>query len=289
MKPPSMRASIPETGPPPIKDVAGKVAFITGGSSGIGLGIARAYAMAGTKVVLGYRTQAHADEAMLHFSGASDCVHALRVDVTDRHAMEQAALEVVRMLGKVHVLVNNAGVQSPAPLSTMSYEEWDRLMSVNLGGIFNGIRAFLPHIEQHGEGGHVITTASILGLFTPGAGYGAYCASRFAAVALMESLRAELHGSNIGVSVVCPGLVKSNLEASLKDSSAASDPLEIGRLVLRGMQNNDLYILTHPEFNPIIQSRNDAILASTPNDLHPSDERHALASSILQSSLYFKQ
>jgi NAD(P)-dependent dehydrogenase (short-subunit alcohol dehydrogenase family) len=160
---------------------------------------------------------------------------------------------------------------------------------VNVGGVINGIRAFLPRIRQHGEGGHIIATASILGLFTMGASCSAYCASKSAVVALMESLRCELNGSNIGVSVLCPGVVKSNLESALKDLEWASDPFEIGRLALRGMLNNDLYILTHPEFNAVIQCRNDAIIASTPKDLRPSDERTAIAQALLQRSIYLAE
>lgn len=270
----------------PMKNVEGKVAFVTGGASGIGLGIVCAFLEAGMKIVIGDSNRHHLDSAVNYFGDKEDRVRAILVDITDRRAMRNAATEVVKTFGKVHVLVNNAGVQNPSTLSNMSYEEWDKLMGVNVGGIFNGIHSFLPSIKQHGEGGQVITTASILGLFTVGNGYGAYCASKFAAVAMMESLRAELSESNIGVSVVCPGLVKSNLEESLKNSKVASDPQEIGRLVLRGIQKNDLYILTHPEFNAIIHRRNDAIMAYTPKDVHPSDERNAVAQSLLQNSLY---
>ena len=270
-----------------MKEIAGKVAFITGGSSGVGLGISRACMEAGMKVAIGYRTDAHVDQAMRQLAGAGSRIHPICVDVTDREAMANAAKEVVAVFGKVHVLVNNAGVQNPAPLSAMSYAEWDALMSVNVGGIFNGVQAFLPHLRQHGEGGHIVATSSIVGLFTAGARYAAYCASKFATVAMMESLRAELAPSNIGVSVVCPGPVKSNLEAFLQNFPLASDPLDIGRLVLKGMQNNDLYILTHPEFNVVVQHRNDMIMASCPPDVQPSEEKKALAKSVLERSIYF--
>lgn len=270
----------------PMKDVAGKVAFITGGSSGIGLGIARAFADAGMNVAIGYRGQKHLDEAMAVLKSAGDRIHAIGVDVTDRPGMERAAAETVKVFGKVHVIVNNAGVQNPVSLGAMSYQDWDTLMRVNVDGVFNGVHAFLPHIKAHGEGGQVVTTASILGLFTVGGGYSAYCASKFAAVAMMESLRAELADANIGVSAFCPGLVKSNLEAGIKDSPLASDPLEIGQLVLRGIRRNDLYILTHPEFEPIINCRNEALGASSPKDLHPSDARITVADSLADSSVY---
>jgi NAD(P)-dependent dehydrogenase (short-subunit alcohol dehydrogenase family) len=238
------------------------------------------------RVVIGYRTTEHLEEAMKYLEGPNDRIRGICVDVIDRPGMERAAEETVKTFGKVHVLVNNAGVQNPAILGNTSYAEWDRLIGVNLTGVFNGIRAFVPHIKAHGEGGQVIATSSIVGLFVGGAGYGAYCSSKFAVMGLMESLRAELADTNIGVSVFCPGVVKSNLEANLKDFPAASDPLEIGQLVLQGMYNNDLYILTHPEFEPVMQLRHEALIASLPKDLCPSEARVAVAHAMLRNSIY---
>jgi NAD(P)-dependent dehydrogenase (short-subunit alcohol dehydrogenase family) len=270
-------------------DLGGKVAFVTGGASGIGLGIASAFLEAGMNVAIGDSSREHLDQAVACLRRAQCRVRPILVDVTDRKAMESAAAETAGVFGKVHVVVNNAGVQNPAPLSQTSYEDWDKIIAVNVSGVFNGIRAFLPHMRQHGEGGHLVTTASILGLFTAGANYGAYCASKFAAVAMMETLRAELAESNVGVSVLCPGQVRSNLEEFLKHSAVASDPIDIGRLVLRGVRNNDLYILTHPEFADFIQARSSAIMASMPADVCPSDERRALAQSALRTSIYLTE
>jgi NAD(P)-dependent dehydrogenase (short-subunit alcohol dehydrogenase family) len=270
----------------PMKDVEGKVAFITGGSSGIGLGIARACAEAGMKVAFGYRTKTHAEEALAQLGNAA--VHAICVDVTDRPGMRSAAAEVVRVFGKVHVLFNNAGVQNPSTLSKMLADQWDRLMDVNVHGVFNGIQAFLPHIMQHGEGGHIVATSSIVGLFTAGESYAAYCASKFAVVAMMESLRSELSPSNVGVSVLCPGPVKSNLEEFLRNYELASDPLEIGRLTLQGIRNNDLYILTHPEFNTVVQCRNDTIVGSCSRSARPTAARKALVESVLARTVYHR-
>lgn len=272
-----------------MNDVEGKVAFVTGGASGIGFGIVRSCLDAGMKVVIGDSSFERLQDAAERLGQGADRAHSVVVDVTDRQAMEQAAAEVVRVFGKVHVLVNNAGVQNPSPLSNMSYEDWDRLMRVNVDGVFNGIHAFLPHMRRHGEGGHVIATSSVLGLITVGENYAAYCASKFAVVAMMEALRAELLGSSIGVSVLCPGPVKTSLEASLKNSELALDPLEVGRLVVRGMCRNDLYILTHPEFSPVIQCRSDAIVAATLADAHPGDGRQALAEETLQRSIYLAE
>jgi NAD(P)-dependent dehydrogenase (short-subunit alcohol dehydrogenase family) len=283
----------------PLKEVEGKVAFITGGSSGIGLGIARAFADVGMKIVIGYRSKIHLDEALQYLDAASSRIHAINVDVTDRPGMEAAASETVQTFGKIHVLVNNAGVGVVKPVTLTTYDDWDWLIRTNLTGVFNGIHAFLPQIQTHGEGGQIITTASVMGLFTA-MGHGLYSASKFAVVGLMEALRLELLESNIGVSVFCPGNVWTKLGDSSRnrpgdkseDSAQqagkakhiinmsrtdgpdrAMDPLDAGRLVLRGMRDNDLYILSHPEFEPMIRERHQAIESSTPVDLQAPDAR----------------
>lgn len=288
----------------PMQEVGGKVAFITGGSSGIGLGIARAFAAAGMKVAIGYRTEKHLHEAMALFDKSAEQVHAIKIDVTDRLAVAKAAEKVVKAFGKVHVLVNNAGVAQYGPLSTATYDDWDFQMNVNLDGVFNGIKSFLPHIQAHGEGGQVITTSSIRGLST-GANSGIYSATKYAVVGLMEALRPELAAANIGVSAFCPGLVMSNIQESrrnrpadlsntaqridpqseakgrelLHDPQRAMDPLDAGRLVLRGMRNNDLYILTHPEYEKTLRERNEAIIASIPRDMQPTKASMAMVES----------
>jgi NAD(P)-dependent dehydrogenase (short-subunit alcohol dehydrogenase family) len=297
-----------------MKDVAGKVAFITGGTSGIGFGIAQVFIRAGMKVIIAGTSQERIAKALEHFAAAgySSSVHAVRVNVTDRPGLERAAAEAVQVFGKIHVLVNNAGVVIPATLSRTSYENWDWLMNVNLTGVFNGVHIFLPYIQAHGEGGQIMSTSSILGLFVSGSGeVAAYSASKFALVGMMEALRAELAGSAIGVSVICPGVVNSRLEeSSLRDISGdaaaagldselmertkrvredpnlSMGPLEMGELVLRGMRNNDLYILTHPEFEQVMRDRSEALLASLPRDRPPSAERLEMAHRITQKSIY---
>jgi NAD(P)-dependent dehydrogenase (short-subunit alcohol dehydrogenase family) len=276
----------------PMSEVAGKVAFITGGSSGIGLGIARAFAEAGMKVVICYRTAVHAETAMKSFKNPEGRVHAIKVDVTDRLGMDRAAAEAVRIFGKIHVLVCNAGVVGVAPLERTTYDDWDWMMGVNTNGVFNSIHSVLPYIRSNGDGGHVIATSSAFGLVAA-AGVACYAASKFAVVGMMECLRAELAGSDIGVSIYCPGMVTSsissanrnrpgNLPATGFDQRAldqagkvtpAMDSLEAGRLVLRGMRNNDLYILTHADFSEIIRHRSDALSASLPEDVHSTRVR----------------
>jgi len=199
-----------------MKDVEGKVAFITGGNSGIGLGIARACVDAGMKVVITYRTKSNLDDAMEHLKHAGDRVHAVNVDVTDRAAMEKAADETVKVFKKVHVIVNNAGVAVVGGLSKATYDDWDWAMGVNLNGVFNGIHTFLPRIQSHGEGGQVVATSSLAGLLGHGPA-AVYTATKFAVVGMMEALRAELDGTNIGVSVFCPGIVNTNIGKSARN------------------------------------------------------------------------
>jgi len=300
--------------PVPMKDVEGKVAFITGGDSGIGLGIARAFTDAGMKVAITYRTKAHLDDAMKYLGSAGSRVHAINLDVTDRAAMQSAAAETVRVFDKVHVLVNNAGVGIFGGLSTASYDDWDWGMGVNVTGVFNGIHSFVPRIKAHGEGGQIIATSSLAGVIAHGSA-GVYTASKFAVVGMMEALRHELADGNIGVSVFCPGIVNTNIGSSnrnrpstMADSGFKPDPqmmarmaeamkqmrgpppgmdaLEAGQRVLRGMRSNDLYILTTPEFEPEIRARGEALVASLPTDVNPTQARIAMGRMIVGKTAY---
>ena len=305
--------------PAPMRDVEGKVAFITGGDSGIGLGIARAFTDAGMKVVITYRTRSHLDEAMKLLAGAADRVHAINLDVTDRAGMEKAAAETIQVFGKVHVLVNNAGVAVIGGLSRASYEDWDWAMSVNAGGVFNGVRVFLPRMQAQGEGGQVVSVSSLAGLLGH-APAGVYTASKFAVVGMMEALRAELADANIGVTVFCPGIVNTNIGSSARNRPAGDaaaprvdpgfkldpammaqmqkamsqshgvppgmDPLDAGQRVLRAVRSNDLYVLTTPEFEPEFAARGEAIVASLPTDVSVSQPREMMGRMILGKTPY---
>jgi NAD(P)-dependent dehydrogenase (short-subunit alcohol dehydrogenase family) len=292
-----------------MKEVAGKVAFITGGASGMGLGMARAFSKAGMKVVIADVRRDHLDSAMEHFRGAESGVLPLQVDVADRAAMIRAADETERAFGKVHVLCNNAGVGIIGPLLDATYDDWDWGLSVNLGGVVNGVQTFLPRIRRHAEGGHIVTTASMSGLL--GGVAGIYVAAKYALVGFMETLRPELEPLNIGVSVFCPGLVNTNIhEVELlrperyadttykapaetraefmkaKILPAGMDPLEVGERVLRGIRRNDLYILTHPEYEPGLRERFAAILASFPIEGPPPPARVAAEAVVLRHPMF---
>ena len=300
--------------PVPMKDVEGKVAFITGGDSGIGLGVARACVDAGMKVVITYRTKSHLDEAMTYLQSAGNRVHAINVDVTDRPGMEKAAAETVQVFEKVHLLVNNAGVGVFGGLSTATYDDWDWGMGINVNGVFNGVRSFLPRIKAHGEGGQIVATSSLAGLLGHGPA-GVYTASKFAVVGMMEALRNELADGNIGVSVFCPGIVNTNIGSSnrnrpstladvgfkpdpkfmasmaaamkqMKGPPPGMDALEAGQRVLHGVRNNDLYILTTPEFEQEFRARGELIVASLPQDVNPTEARVTLGRMVLGKTVY---
>ncbi len=285
----------------PLADVAGKVAFVTGGSSGVGLGMARAFLAAGMKVAFTWRRSAHRDEA-LALLGADAAVHAIELDVTDRTAFARAADEAERVFGRVHLLACNAGVGIRAGAAEASFNDWDWGLGVNLGGVVNGIATLLPRMRAHGEGAHVLATASVAGLAVGGR-LGVYATAKFAVVGLMESLREELADQHVGVSVFCPGFVRSNLveterlrparfanEAAKASTTAYSaqeeavfrklmvlglDPLAAGERVLDGVRRNELYILTHAEFAPLVRARMDALMASFPRDGAPRGRAEA--------------
>jgi len=282
-----------------MKDLKGKVAFITGGASGIGLGIAKACAKYGMKVVIADKRQHALDEAMVYFKEKKLPVHPINLDVTDREAYARAADETERVFGKIHVLVNNAGV-GPAggPAETTTYKDWDYAVGVNLGGVINGVVTMLPRILKHGEGGHIVSTSSTLGVAAAG-GQITYCTTKFAVAGMMEALATELQDKNIGVSVLFPGPTRGNLGQSSFENRPAylrnegdtwppqgpppgrdarprrpieevqvafMDPVETGERVIRGIRRNDLFIHTHPEFREGYIARHDAIIRAIPNE-----------------------
>jgi NAD(P)-dependent dehydrogenase (short-subunit alcohol dehydrogenase family) len=271
----------------PVKQVEGKVAFITGGASGIGFGMAQAFLRSGMKVIIADVLQERLDEAArILAQGTNRDFRMIKVDVTDRAMMAEAAAEAERVFGKVHVLCNNAGVYGNLPIEDASYADWDWVLGVNLGGVINGIVSFLPKMIAHGEGGHIINTSSMAGIIPlPSAG-GLYSTSKFAVRGLTESLRLALGVHNIGVSVLCPGMTRTRImEAerhrpgqgtetpatlgrdewqSTFDVGGGMDPLELGERVLLGIQRNDAYILPHSEFKDEVQGLFDEIISGFP-------------------------
>jgi NAD(P)-dependent dehydrogenase (short-subunit alcohol dehydrogenase family) len=273
-----------------MENVEGKVAFITGGASGIGLGIARAFVNAGMKAAIAdIRTDAlRAANAGFVEAGKGDRVVTIKLDVTDRQAMARAADAAEQAFGNVHVLVNNAGIGIGGPVKDAKYADWDWGLEVNLGGVINGIQEFLPRLIAHGEGGHIINTSSMAAV-VPMRVASIYITAKAAVLGLSEELRGELEPDNIGVSAFCPGPVQTNIsqsgdlrpakyransgytevEQQLKqrpNSPLWMDPDEVGERVLAGLRRNDLFIFTHREFKEGLAQRCRKMLDSFPDE-----------------------
>ncbi len=289
-----------------MQELKDKVAFVTGGSSGIGLGIVQVLAEAGMKVAFTWRRQDHLDHALSLLEGRT--VHPIKLDVTDRQGFVRAADEAEAALGPVQVLVNNAGVGVGGLIEDATYDDWDWVMGVNVGGVINGIVTFLPRMIASGLDGHIVNVSSMGGAAALGT-VGVYATSKFAVLGLTESLRTDMIGRNIGVSVYCPGPVKSNLGEAVKlrpahlsntgyrmpETPADAPPhpmmlnamseVEAGRHVLRGIQQNQLFIFSHPEFREVIKARGDAMVAAVPDEPYPQARADSIRW-ILSNAIY---
>ena len=267
----------------------GKVAFVTGGASGIGLGIARALVDAGMKVMIADLRPDHIATALELFDGLQHgrSVAAVELDVTDRAGFARAADEAWARFGGVHVLVNNAGVGIQGSIVGATFADWDFGLDVNLGGAINGLTTFLPRMIAQGQGGHIVNTSSLSGVTPPPRGAAIYATTKAALVALSETSREELADHGIGVSVLLAGFYRTNIreagqnrpakyrdgsgyaqeEAKLarrENASDWSDPLDAGERVVRAIRENQLYISTHGQFRGWAEQKFEDILASYP-------------------------
>jgi NAD(P)-dependent dehydrogenase (short-subunit alcohol dehydrogenase family) len=274
-----------------VRDVEGKVAVITGGASGIGWGMARAFMDAGMKVVVADLLQQHLDEAAAQFPGKNS-LHFIRVDVTDRAGMERAAEETERVFGKVHVLCNNVGVASRGNVDEATYEDWDYVIDVNVKGAANGLVNFLPRIKKHGEGGHIVNTSSMAGMIPVPAFVGTYSTAKFAIRGMSDSLRLALVPYRIGVSVLCPGLVATRamtggaayrkahdtgaVDETPPPITGGMDPLAVGQRVLEAIHKNEAYIFPHGEFKDEVAGYFQRMLDAFPGDQDIDPERRAM-------------
>lgn len=298
-----------------MREFSGRTAFVTGAASGIGLGMARVFARAGMNVVAADVREDHiaAAQAEIDALGLSPQVWFVRLDVTDRAAFRSAADEAEALFGKLHVLCNNAGIGLLKPITRASEADWDWAIDVNLNSMFNGVQAVLPKIRAHGEGGHVVNTASMAGILQYSQA-GVYVTTKFAVVGFSEALRAELAPEGIGVSAFCPGGVRTNIrdyEAARPERYAAEEaapgprpafdlseadrarlatltasPEEAAELVLQGIRDNALYIFTAPEFRPGVEERHAAILRALGEDKQREATALELIPGLVGSPIY---
>jgi NAD(P)-dependent dehydrogenase (short-subunit alcohol dehydrogenase family) len=274
----------------PIDSFQGKIAFITGGASGIGLGIAKVLVQRGAQVVLADLRQDHIDRALAEFAGGgrSNAVSALQLDVTSRGKYREAAERMKDEFGGIDILVNNAGVGLEGPLLAATYADYDFGFGVNLGGVINGFTEFLPQMLAHGRGGHIVSTASLAAEVVMPAHMAIYAASKAAVCHFCESVKAELAQHDIGVSILLPGPVKSNihetqqnrpqelLEGSGFKASEAKlqrrivgdnwmEPEQVGHVVADGILANQTYVVTHGFYKDAMRARAEAVLGATPD------------------------
>lgn len=274
-----------------MKDFAGRTAFVTGGANGIGLGLARALLDQGCKVAIADIRQDSIAEALRVLDNRE--VIGIQLDVSSREGFARAADEAEAALGPVSLLFNNAGINLFQTIDESSYDDWDWVLGVNLHGVINGVMTFVPRMKERGQGGHVVNTASMAS-FLAGPAPGIYNCSKFAVRGLSESLRYSLAPHGIGVSVLCPGLVKSHIYASdevrpdaLREHAKQADtvfvdrlahvhqsgmePDEVAATVIAAIRANRFYIFSHPEFRDELREVFDEIIADYPDGEAPAD------------------
>ena len=267
-----------------MEDLTGKIAFITGGASGIGLGMARAFLEEGMKVALADWNDEHIASAREQLAG-NNAVHFVKTNVAERESVRAAAEETLEVFGKIHVLCNNAGVNGGGTAASEDFDEWDRAIAVNLGGVVNGTKIIVPIIRKQGEGGHVVNTSSMAGV-VPLPGLAAYSTAKYAVRGFSESLRMQLAKEGVGVSCLFPGATRTalvplpedrpgtideeNAPQFLKDlweaMRGAIDPYDTGRAVVEAIKENRFYVFTDREFLEEVKQRHREIEEAFPED-----------------------
>jgi 2-hydroxycyclohexanecarboxyl-CoA dehydrogenase len=264
--------------------LSGKAAFITGGASGIGLGMAHAFVASGAKVAIADVDAGQLAQAAEALRAEGGTVLAMQLDVRDRKRWGEVADETEATLGPIDILCNNAGVTGYTSVADTVEENWDWIQAVNLTGPYNGVRAIGRRMRMRGQGGHIVNTASTAGLygFINGT-VSAYVASKFGLVGMSEALRREMAPHGIGVSILVPGLVTTNIgpnvmklrpdpqpavtltplqqELRARSRRYGMSPLKVGQRVVKGILANDMYIITHPEFREFVEARHTRMMA----------------------------
>jgi NAD(P)-dependent dehydrogenase (short-subunit alcohol dehydrogenase family) len=263
-------------------DLTGKVAVITGGASGIGLATAKALAAGGCKLVLADVEKSVLDAAVVELSRATE-VLGVETDVSDKAAVDRLATLTDERFGGADIVFLNAGVGTAAPMTELTHQDWQWVLGVNLWGVIHGVEAFLPRLVERGSGGHLVFTASFAGL-VPNVNMGPYCVSKYGVVALAEVLHRELRGTGIGVTVLCPMLIATNVGRAARnrpdslggpgasaDVDTTADPSLVGNVlppsviadrVVAAIGTDELYVVTHPESRRPIARRFERIDAA---------------------------
>jgi NAD(P)-dependent dehydrogenase (short-subunit alcohol dehydrogenase family) len=271
-----------------MRELGGKTAFVTGGAGGIGLALGRAFAQAGMNVMLADIETETLAAAVKSLENSGPVIRGVACDVADPSSLERAAKAAFEAFGDVHVVCNNAGVAAGGGIDNISLDNWRWVLDVNLMGVLHGIRTFLPHIRGHGEGGHIVNTASMAGMAN-GLGFSPYAASKFAVVSMSEGLAVQLKPLGIGVSVLCPSFVRTGIGESGRNrpqrygptqpldpaSPAAAmvaeiamrlqaglEPAAVALRVLDAIRNDELYVFTHPNMRDEVEGRFAAIQAA---------------------------
>ncbi|MBR0898904.1 SDR family NAD(P)-dependent oxidoreductase [Bradyrhizobium tropiciagri] len=268
-----------------MKNLVGKVAFVTGAANGIGFALARRFASEGMNVALADVNTEDLSQACSSLEGHGAAVIGVPCDVTSEGSVRKAVDETIDRFGHIHVLCNNAGVSRAGLVEEIPYADWEWVLGVNLMGTIHGLRCALPHMKAHRQGGHIVNTASMAGLI--GSAYsGPYCASKFAVVGLSEVLKEELEAAEIGVTVVCPSWVRTKILTAgrnrperfggplspnavgrgsrvVNEVENGLDPGQIADLVLDAINRNQLYVLTHANRVEDFRQRVSSILQCT--------------------------
>jgi NAD(P)-dependent dehydrogenase (short-subunit alcohol dehydrogenase family) len=267
-----------------MRDLAGKTAFVTGGASGIGFALGRAFAEAGMNVMLADIESDVLTAAVESLRASRPDVRGVICDVTDPIGVERAANATFDSFGNVHIVCNNAGVGGGSGIEDISLDTWRWVLDVNLMGVLHGIHAFLPHMRGHGEGGHIVNTASMAGL-NSGMGFSPYSASKFAVVNMSEGLATQVKPHGIGVTVVCPGFVRTRISESGRNrperygpapppggfaarlaelGRSGLEPSHVAALTLTAIREDELYVFTHfgADWRAELEERFAAILAA---------------------------
>jgi NAD(P)-dependent dehydrogenase (short-subunit alcohol dehydrogenase family) len=262
-----------------MKDFQGKVAVVTGAASGIGEGMARSFAAEGMHVVVSDIEADAAEQVSRSLRDTGVRSIAVQTDVSNSEAVEALAEKTYAEFGAAHLVCNNAGVCVGGRAHESSDDDWRWLFRVNVDGVINGCQTFIPRLIEQGPGSHIVNTASIGGFLPGGEILGVYTASKAAVVGISESYADSIKPHGIGMSILCPAFVATNLIEAERNRPVelgerpgnlepilgagfdeAMDPLTLGRWVVRAVREDQLYIFSHPDMRPMVQAHFDRVM-----------------------------